>query len=133
MKTRIAQVIKMFGIMAIVAAFAAAAFPAPSFADSSSDYGKLVVTVYNASSPAAGLMPQPVAGAAVQVLNATGATIAKTTTDSNGAVTFPLPEGAYKIQVSAKGFYPGGGEAYLKAGTAEYVRIGLSALNTRAR
>ena len=132
MKTRIAQIIKVLGIMAIVAAFAAAAFPTPSFANSADDYGKVAITVTNSSSPLAGIMPVPVAGAVIEVTGSNGVAVAKAITDDTGNVSIALPQGAYKIKVSAPGFASSGASFFLKAGTTEYVKIGLqSASRTR--
>ena len=125
MKTRIAQIIKIFGITAIVAAFAAAAFPVPSYADAATDYGKVVITVTNNSNPLASIMPVPVAGANIEISNSSGAAVVKATTDSNGNASLALPQGAYKIRVSAPGFATGGASFGLKAGTTEYINVGL--------
>jgi len=125
MKTRIAQVIKIFGIMALVAAFAASAFPARTFANSSTDYGKVVVNVTTAS--------KPVAGAIVEVLNVKGEAVIKTVTDANGTVSFPLLAGDYKLRVTAKGYYLGEGSLTVEADTINTVNINLTPSSNRSR
>jgi Carboxypeptidase regulatory-like domain len=125
MKTRIAQVIKIFGIMALVAAFAASAFPARTFANSSTDYGKVVVNVTTAS--------KPVAGAIVEVLNVKGEAVIKTVTDSNGTVSFPLLVGEYKLRVTAKGYNLGEGSVAVEADTTNTVDINLTPSSNRSR
>ena len=129
MKTRIAQVIKIFGIMALVAAFAASAFPARTFANSSTDYGKVVVNVWDATNPTPS--PKPVAGAIVEVLNSKGEAVIKTVTDSNGTVSFPLLAGAYKLRVTAKGYNLGEGSVVVEADTINTVNINLTAASNR--
>jgi Carboxypeptidase regulatory-like domain len=125
MKTRIAQVIKIFGIMALVAAFAASAFPARTFANSSTDYGKVVVNVTTAS--------KPVAGAIVEVLNSKGEAVIKTVTDTNGMVSFPLLVGEYKLRVTAKGYNLGEGSVAVEADTLNTVNINLTPSSNRSR
>ena len=128
MKTRIAQVIKLFGIMALVAAFAAAAFPAPSFAagrvGGSADYGKAVISVVAAQSgPSATL--QPVAGATLELINSTGVAVSKYATGNDGKVNLGLSGGTYKIRVSADGFDAAGDYLAIENGQTSYVTVEL--------
>jgi hypothetical protein len=137
-KSRFAQIVKIFGIMAIVAVFAAAAFPSPGFADSlpvssNGSYGKALVTVIDASNPSLTAKPPVIAGAVVEVANASGVGIMKTTTDSTGTVRLALPGGVYKIRVTFNGYNPGGADFTIVDGTTQNVTVGLTKLSALRR
>lgn len=101
-KNRIAQAIRIFGIFAIVAAFAASAFPTQSYAAEAND-GKLIVKVYaKSTTPTPGLVP--LSNATIHVFDVQGVAVAKGATDSTGSTTFTLPAGDYKVRVSAPGY-----------------------------
>jgi hypothetical protein len=104
MKTRIAQAIKIFGIMAIVAAFAAAAFPTRSFA-AEANPGKLQVTVYERSSSSlSATAMKPFSGALIEVSDVNGVAVAKGVTNASGTSSFTLAKGVYKVHVTAPGY-----------------------------
>lgn len=124
-KTHIAQAIRIFGIMALVAAFAAAAFPTRSFA-ANSDMGKLIVSVYQTSNnPGASTQLLPLGNADIEVFNAAGASVASVTTDSSGATTLELPKGVYKVRVSAPNYTSASGSAAVDAGKATSIKFEL--------
>lgn len=122
-KTHIAQVIKIFGIMAIVAAFAAAAFPSRTFANDEVETGKLVVSVYRtaAGSPDG----QPVGSAGVEIINASGTTVAKVNTDKAGMVGLGLAKGVYKVRVSAQGYKSVSAQVTVNANSTSEISIEL--------
>ncbi len=125
MKTRLAQVFKIFGIMAMVAAFAAAAFPTRSFAAASDPLvGKLIVNVYERSDSQ--LTEQPLTGASIRVFDAKGAAVATAATNTNGSVTIELPKGVYKVSVSAPGYTTASGAATVNVGQATTIKFQLS-------
>jgi hypothetical protein len=128
-KSRFAEVMKMMGIVVVAAALAMAAFPTNSSAASLSvgggNYGKAIISVYDASSPLAGVVPVAVAGASVQVANSAGAVILTGTTAGDGKVTLALPKGTYKVVVAAKGFESTSVEVAVNAGSAQDVAVGL--------
>jgi hypothetical protein len=132
MKTRIAQIMKTFGIMAILVAFAAAAFPAQSFAYPAQlggvDYGKAVITVLAASDTISD--SKPIAGATAELVNASGVTVSKHSTNSNGQFSLAAAGGSYKVRVSAPGYQLGGDYLDIKNGQTSYLTIRLQPLTT---
>ena len=128
-KNNIAQAIKIFGIMAIVAALAAAAFPTRSFASAEdTNVGKLIVSVYESSSSSLSAVAlQPVTGASISVINTSGDAVATASTDSSGRMTFELAKGVYKVQVSAKGYNSVTGTAVVNAGGDTSIKFELKA------
>jgi len=116
---------KTFGIMALVAAFAATAFPTHSFAAPAriggADYGKAVVTVLAASAPNAD--GKPIAGAAAELVNTSGVTLSKYTTNSNGQLSLAVAGGNYKVRVSAQGYETTGAYLDIKNGQTSYLTI----------
>ncbi|MEO5951615.1 MAG: carboxypeptidase-like regulatory domain-containing protein [Chloroflexia bacterium] len=128
-KTHIAQAIRIFGIMAIVAAFVAAAFPTRSFA-ANSDMGKLNISVYQSSNtPLTSTQLQPLSGAVIEIFDANGASVASattdSTTDSGGAISLKLAEGGYKIWVSASGYNAASSSVTVKAGKTTSIKFEL--------
>ena len=117
--------------MAIVAEFAAAAFPAPTSAAAlkgsviSGGYGKVIVQVVS-SDPSSDVASMPVADAIIEVIASNGTAVAKFATDSQGYAHMGLNEGAYKLRVTARGFNPGGTTISVKNGTVQDVLISLT-------
>ena len=69
-------------------------------------------------------------GAAIEVKDAGGASVAKATADAGGRATIPkLPEGSYKVTASAKGFIDGGADATVVGGQSNQVAVLLSRAN----
>jgi ABC-type glycerol-3-phosphate transport system substrate-binding protein len=130
MKTRIAQVIKIFGIMALVAAFAAAAFPARSFA-AATDSGQVVVTVYSQSTPTA--RHQPVAGAVVEFSSPDSNLTVDVMTDAKGQARVMLPAGDYYVKIVAKGFEPVTTTTAVISDTTQDLKVKLNANTIRIR
>ena len=114
MKTRIAQAIKIFGIMAMVASFAAAAFPTRSFA--AENTGTLTVNVYKASSNLSAVALQPLDNASVEVFDVNGAKVADVATNSAGSASLELAKGTYKVRASATGYTSATGSVVVNAG-----------------
>jgi hypothetical protein len=127
-KSRIAEVMKMMGIVVVAAALAMAAFPTHSSAAPASvsgNYGKAIVMAYDASTPTAVANPVPVADASVLVANSAGAVVLKGTTARDGKITLALPKGIYKVTVTAQGFESTSVEVAVNAGSAQEVAVGL--------
>ena len=122
MKTRISQVIRIFGIMAMVAAFAAAAFPTRSFA--AENTGTLTVRVYKASNLTA-VAQQPLDNASVDIFDVNGARVASVATNSAGSASFELAKGTYKVQASAKGYTSVTGSVTVNAGSDTAIKFEL--------
>jgi len=124
------EVVKVLGIMAVVGAFAIAAFPTSSLAASASlaggaEYGKAAITVWDASSPTA-VAQMPVQGATIEIVNTAGNVVAVHTTDSSGNVRIGLGEGFYKVRVSAKGYNSAGAYVEIQNGQVTNLSIGLT-------
>ena len=108
LSNRIASAIKMFGLFAIVAAFAMAAFPGASFASASDPVtyntdaiGKLAISVFDGQKGSA------VSGAVIYVYSATSPStqpIAKAQTNAEGQAVVELPEGNYHLKIAAQGY-----------------------------
>jgi hypothetical protein len=126
MKSHISQIIKLFGIMAIVAAFAAAAFPAPTSAASiRGGYGK--VNIYVSSyDPSGAVASVPVEGAVIEIIASNGASVMKAVTDSAGSAHIGLDAGTYKVRITARGYYPGGSSLKISNGTVQDLAIRLT-------
>jgi len=132
MKTRITQIMKTFGIMALVAAFAATAFPSHSFASpariSGVDYGKAVITVVQASSLTSG--GKPIVGATAELVDASGTTLSKYATDGNGQFSLAVAGGSYKVRVSAQGYETTGAYLEIKNGQTSYLMIRMQSVSS---
>lgn len=128
-KTHIAQAIKIVGIMALIAAFAATAFPTRGFAADEANTGKLIISVYKQSSSPT-VTEQPLAGASIEIINASGAVVSKAVTDSSGILRTELVKGVYKVSVSAKGYKSESGQATVNAGEATEIKFELAPANT---
>jgi ABC-type glycerol-3-phosphate transport system substrate-binding protein len=130
MKTRIAQAIRIFGIMALVAAFAAAAFPTRSFA-AATDSGQVAVTVYSQSASTA--RHQPVAGAVVEFSSPGSNLTVDVMTDAKGQARVMLPAGDYYVKIVAKGFEPVTTKMAVISDTTQDLKVKLSANTGRLR
>ena len=111
--------------MALVAAFAIAAFPAHTFASTArtADYGKAAITVVAQSSASSD--GKPIAGATVELVNSSGVAVSKHVTDSSGRLSFAAAAGSYKVRVSAPGYQTGGAYLDIKNGQTTYLTIRL--------
>jgi hypothetical protein len=128
-KSRIAKVVKIFGMIALVAAFATAAFPVKSFASTAREgaYGKAAITVLIAGSgPSASL--QPLEGATVELINSNGVSVAKFATNSAGALSTGQAEGMYKVIVSYPGLSSVSAALAVKNGQTTYLTVKLDKL-----
>ncbi|MGA7733181.1 MAG: carboxypeptidase-like regulatory domain-containing protein [Chloroflexia bacterium] len=130
MKTPIAQIIKVLGIMALVAAFAAAAFPARSFA-AATDSGQVVVTIYSQSTSTARY--QPVANAIVEFSSPDTNLSVDVRTDAKGQARVMLPAGDYYVKIVAKGFEPLTTKMTVISDTTQDLKVGLTANTGRLR
>lgn len=105
-KKQIVSIVKTLGLVAIIAALAATAFPTGSYASALNSTpagnilpdGKLAVTVVSSITGA------PLNGAEVRVMNAQGVQVAKEATGAGGNVSFKLQPGIYKVNVTAFGY-----------------------------
>jgi Carboxypeptidase regulatory-like domain len=136
-KYRFVQVIRVLGIMAVVAALSAAAFPAHSFAaeirpTSAPDYGKVVILVTDGSVPTLNSNRKPLAGAAVEIINSSGAVVAKAITDATGQVSLANSEAIYKARVSADGFNTQTVAFKIRKGETTRVSVALTAATAPA-
>jgi Carboxypeptidase regulatory-like domain len=130
MKTRIAQAIRIFGIMALVAAFAAAAFPARSFA-AATDSGQVAVMVYSQSASIDRY--RPVAGAVVEFSSPDSNLSVDVMTDARGQANVMLPAGDYYVKIVAKGFEPVTTKTTVISDTTQDLKVGLTANTGRLR
>ena len=115
-KQQFNRFVKVLGIVAVVAAFAALAFPTAGFAAPVTDNngglpGKLVVSVYDGEKGSA------VSGAVVYIYGSSSMPIAKGETTLTGQATFSLAPGSYTIKVAANGYNTASGVARVGAGT----------------
>lgn len=132
MKSHIAQAIKIFGIMTIVAAFAAAAFPTRSFAAEPTT-GKLVVNVYEISAVSPGTSGTPIANANIEIFDSNGRSVAIVDAGSTGSTSIELPKGVYKVTAAAKGYTSATASATVNVGKTTNVKIALKSLSRIAR
>lgn len=109
--------------MAIVAAFAAAAFPTRSFA--AENTGTLTVNVYKASSNVSAVAQQPLDNAAVDIFDVNGTRVATVATNNGGSASIELAKGTYKVQASATGYASATGSVTVNAGSDVAIKFEL--------
>jgi hypothetical protein len=113
----------MFGLLGLMVALVAT-FSAMSSAPASAKSidGKLNVYAYNAMQAGLG----GINGASVAVLDLTGNAIIKGSTDAGGYFSSYVPEGAYKLTVTAKGFQPFSTQIKIAVGQSTTVKAALT-------
>jgi len=140
----IGQSVKIFGLAAIMFAFAGAALAAPSVSAASLTMGALS-SVSGASDPAP--LPAPVvgklslfatdaakgaavSGATVVVYNSDAVMVTKAATDTNGYFATYLAPGIYKVKVFANGYKEFAIVITITADQATTVKAGLKTVNS---